>query len=218
MRSFGRGTDDPVSRFAERTDAQVGRVVWRSLRISVINENSLTSSIITCFDVAPAVADHETVGQIDIVLAGGFEQHSGLRLAAGAVVGVGVGAGVSLATGVSEVLASLYVWTVSSLSQPQIALMPRGSAIKPKVIVDRRRFTAFSDIQLNECECVNRSWIQFSRIEVAIQHVKFLTSGSCAYCIRQYLLDIANPGAQHNHRFEKDIFQGALPDVFGLSV
>jgi hypothetical protein len=57
-------------------------MVWRFLRIPVIDKNSLTSSIITGFDVPPSVADHETGCQIDIVLSRRFKKHSRHRLAA----------------------------------------------------------------------------------------------------------------------------------------
>ena len=90
MRSFWRGTDDPVSRFAQRSYAQVWNMVWRSLRIAVIDKNGLTSSIVTRLNVPPTVADHETGCQIDIVLSSRFQQHSRQRLAAVTLVLVGV--------------------------------------------------------------------------------------------------------------------------------
>src|SRR5580658_2007924 len=89
-RSYWRGTKNPVSRFMEGSRPEVGSMIWRSLRIAVIDKNRPTSCIVTCLDVAPAVADHETGCHIDIVLAGGFEKHAGQGLAAVTLVLISV--------------------------------------------------------------------------------------------------------------------------------
>src|SRR6185295_14955686 len=54
--------------------------------IAVADQDGATSGAVAGFDVAPAVADHEAFGQRDSVARGSADEHSGLRLAAVAIV------------------------------------------------------------------------------------------------------------------------------------
>src|SRR5579864_7855224 len=73
--------DDPVSRFGERGHAGSGFVRRPSFRIAAIDPDGEASGRGAGIHVAPAVANHEALAQIDFIFAGGFEEESGLGLA-----------------------------------------------------------------------------------------------------------------------------------------
>jgi hypothetical protein len=52
----------------------------------VVDENGLASCPPTRFDIAPAVANHETLAELDTPVDGGGQEHSWLRLPAVAAV------------------------------------------------------------------------------------------------------------------------------------
>src|SRR3546814_6916076 len=56
-----------------------GGQLFRGLRVAVIDQDRETAGGAAAADVAPAVADHVAVAQVDIPAQGGIEQHAGLR-------------------------------------------------------------------------------------------------------------------------------------------
>src|ERR1035438_7617578 len=79
---------DPIRRGAQAIDARIGRVLGRAFAITAVDPDGAATRGGAGIDVAPAVADHETCGQIDRALSSSLEQHAGVGLAAIAAVRV----------------------------------------------------------------------------------------------------------------------------------
>jgi hypothetical protein len=63
-------------------------VIGRALGPVAVDQEGADTGVGAGVDIAPAVADHETLGEIDVVLRGGIQKEAWLRFAAAAVVWV----------------------------------------------------------------------------------------------------------------------------------
>src|SRR5688572_21352026 len=84
-----QGFEDTLSRLSEGRNAFPGRALLSlALGVVVVDLDRAYAGTLTRFDVAPAVADHEALRQVDAVTFRRVENQAGRRLAAVAVVGV----------------------------------------------------------------------------------------------------------------------------------
>src|SRR5437899_422175 len=80
--------DDPIGGFVERPDVRIWRGRWTAFTITAIDPDGPATGGAARVDIAPTVADHETLCRIHAVPRGSLEDQAGLRLAARAVVAV----------------------------------------------------------------------------------------------------------------------------------
>ena len=74
-----------MSAASAKLPAEKSRFLPQFLRIAAINENRPATGGVAAIHVAPAVADHPALRQINAQFARGAQQHAGLRLAAIAI-------------------------------------------------------------------------------------------------------------------------------------
>src|SRR5580700_4936942 len=86
VRLLQTGANDPVSGFAQRSHGGFRRLRRLSLAVAVIDQNGLATRGVAGIDVAPAISHEVAPREINIVLALGLQQESGLGLAASAMV------------------------------------------------------------------------------------------------------------------------------------
>jgi hypothetical protein len=87
-----------VDSLAEPPHGEIGRL-GRSLRIARVDEDRLAAGPPPRLDVAPAIADHDAVLEVDSPVVCGVEEEAGRGLAALAAIGVVVGAYADLVEG-----------------------------------------------------------------------------------------------------------------------